>query len=86
MFKHNEQQPEGFQISLKEALDNLAFKEAGVVAATVQQHDSGEVLMMARMNIETTEESLATGGVCYFFRSRGKIWGKGESSGQRSKR
>ena len=43
MFKHNEQQPEGFQISLKEALDNLAFNDAGLVAAIAQQHDSGEI-------------------------------------------
>ena len=42
MFKHNEQQPEGFQASLKEALDNLAFNDAGLVAAIAQQHDSGE--------------------------------------------
>ena len=39
MFKHNEQQPEGFQASLKEALDNLAFNDAGLVAAIAQQHD-----------------------------------------------
>ena len=82
MFKHNEQQPEGFQISLKEALDNLAFNDAGLVAAIAQQHDSGEVLMMAWMNREAIEETLATGRVCYFSRSRGKLWRKGESSGQ----
>ena len=82
MFKHNEQQPEGFQASLKEALDNLAFNDAGLVAAIAQQHDSGEVLMMAWMNREAIEETLATGRVCYFSRSRGKLWRKGESSGQ----
>jgi len=82
MFKHNEQQPEGFQASLKEALDNLAFNDAGLVAAIAQQHDSGEVLMMAWMNREAIEETLATGRVCYFSRSRGKLWLKGESSGQ----
>ena len=65
MFKHNEQQPEGFQASLKEALDNLAFNDAGLVAAIAQQHDSGEVLMMAWMNREAIEETLATGRVCY---------------------
>ena len=82
MFKHNEQQPEGFQASLKEALDNLAFNDAGLVAAIAQQHDSGEVLMMAWMNREAIEETLATGRVCYFSRSRRKLWRKGESSGQ----
>ena len=82
MFKHNEQQPEGFQASLKEALDNLAFNDAGLVAAIAQQHDSGEVLMMAWMNREAIEETLATGRVCYFSRSRRKLWRKGESSRQ----
>lgn len=82
MFKHNEQQPEGFQAPLKEALDNLAFNDAGLVAAITQQHDSGEVLMMAWMNREAIEETLSTGRVCYFSRSRGKLWRKGESSGQ----
>ncbi|WP_417217739.1 phosphoribosyl-AMP cyclohydrolase [Alcanivorax sp.] len=82
MFKHNEQQPEGFQASLKEALDNLAFNDAGLVAAIAQQHDTGEVLMMAWMNREAIEETLQTGRVCYYSRSRKTLWRKGESSGQ----
>ena len=82
MFKHHEHQPDGFQASLNEALDNLAFNDAGLVAAIAQQHDSGEVLMMAWMNREAIEETLAPGRVCYFSRSRGKLWRKGESSGQ----
>ncbi len=82
MFKHKEQQPEGFQASLKEALDNLAFNDAGLVAAIAQQHDSGEVLMMAWMNREAIEETLQTGRVCYYSRSRKTLWRKGESSGQ----
>ncbi len=67
MFKHNEQQAEGFQASLKEALDNLAFNDAGLVAAIAQQHDSGEVLMMAWMNREAIEETLATGPCLLLF-------------------
>ncbi|MED5432404.1 MAG: phosphoribosyl-AMP cyclohydrolase, partial [Pseudomonadota bacterium] len=50
MFKDNEHQPEGFQLSLKDALDNLKYNAEGLVPAIAQQHDTGEVLMMAWMN------------------------------------
>lgn len=82
MFKTNEQQPEGFSVALSEALDNLAFNEQGLVPVIAQQHDSGEVLMFAWMNREAIEETVRTGRVCYYSRSRGKLWRKGESSGQ----
>ncbi len=82
MFKQNEHQPEGFQASLKEALDNLKYNAEGLVPAIAQQHDTGEVLMMAWMNREAIEETLNTGRVCYFSRSRNTLWRKGESSGQ----
>ena len=60
----------------------LATDEKGLVPAIAQQHDSGEVLMMAWMNRESLAETIATGRVCYWSRSRGKLWRKGESSGQ----
>jgi phosphoribosyl-AMP cyclohydrolase len=60
----------------------ICFDANGLVPAIAQQHDSGEVLMMAWMNAEAVRETLATGRVCYFSRSRGKLWRKGESSGQ----
>ncbi|MFT0139809.1 phosphoribosyl-AMP cyclohydrolase [Alcanivoracaceae bacterium MT1] len=82
MFKANEQQPEGFSVALSEALDNLAFNGQGLVPVIAQQHDSGEVLMFAWMNREAIEETVRTGRVCYYSRSRGKLWRKGESSGQ----
>ncbi|RCK48752.1 phosphoribosyl-AMP cyclohydrolase [Thalassospira profundimaris] len=62
--------------------DRLTFNEQGLIPAIAQQHDSGEVLMMAWMNREAVIETLSTGRVCYFSRSRGKLWRKGESSGQ----
>jgi phosphoribosyl-AMP cyclohydrolase len=46
-----------------------------------QQHDSGEVLMMAWMNRDSIAETLATGRVCYWSRSRQAFWRKGETSG-----
>jgi phosphoribosyl-AMP cyclohydrolase len=60
----------------------IRFDAQGLVAAIAQQHDTGEVLMLAWMNREAVTETLATGRVCYFSRSRGKLWRKGETSGQ----
>jgi phosphoribosyl-AMP cyclohydrolase len=62
--------------------DALAFDDAGLVPAIAQQHDTGEVLMMAWMNRAALAETLATGRVCYWSRSRGRLWRKGETSGQ----
>jgi len=61
---------------------SLKLTADGLIPAIAQQHDTGEVLMMAWMNLESLDETLATGRVCYFSRSRGKLWRKGESSGQ----
>jgi phosphoribosyl-AMP cyclohydrolase len=63
-------------------LDAITFDSNGLVTAIAQQHDTGEVLMVAWMNRESVAETLATGRVCYFSRSRGRLWRKGESSGQ----
>jgi phosphoribosyl-AMP cyclohydrolase len=63
-------------------LDALCFDANGLVPAIAQQHDTGEVLMMAWMNREAVTETLTTGRVCYWSRSRGKLWRKGESSQQ----
>lgn len=63
-------------------LDEIRFDAHGLVPAVAQQHDSGEVLMMAWMSRESVAETLATGRVCYWSRSRGALWRKGESSGQ----
>ncbi len=65
-----------------EALAAIAFDDAGLVPAIAQQHDSGEVLMVAWMNRDAVTETLATGRVCYWSRSRQSLWRKGESSGQ----
>jgi phosphoribosyl-AMP cyclohydrolase len=63
-------------------LEVIRFDAAGLVPAIAQQHDTGEVLMMAWMNREAVAETLATQRVCYFSRSRGALWRKGETSGQ----
>ena len=65
-----------------ELIGRIRFDEKGLVAAVAQQHDSGEVLMLAWMNRDAVAETLATGRVCYWSRSRARLWRKGESSGQ----
>ena len=62
-------------------LDAVRFDGRGLVAAVAQQHDSGEVLMLAWMNRDAVAETLATGWVCYWSRSRQALWRKGETSG-----
>jgi phosphoribosyl-AMP cyclohydrolase len=59
----------------------LSFDRDGLVAAVAQQHDTGEVLMLAWMNRDAVAETLATGRVCYWSRSRQALWRKGETSG-----
>lgn len=53
----------------------------GLVPAIVQDAETGEVLMLAFMNKEAWETTLATGRASYFSRSRQKLWIKGETSG-----
>ena len=61
----------------------VTFDAQGLVCAVAQQHDSGEVLMVAWMNRAALAETIASGQVCYWSRSRGKLWRKGETSGQK---
>ena len=56
-------------------------KIGGMVPVIAQDHETGDVLMMAYMNREAFEETLRTGRVCYFSRSRNRLWRKGEESG-----
>ena len=64
-----------------EVLAALTFDRDGLVAAVAQQHDTGEVLMLAWMNRAAVIETLATGRACYWSRSRQSLWRKGETSG-----
>ncbi len=52
-----------------------------LVTAVAQDANNGQVLMVAHMNREAWEETLATGRAVYFSRSRGRLWRKGEESG-----
>jgi phosphoribosyl-AMP cyclohydrolase len=82
MLKDIENLPRGSRLPREEVLGRLKLNAEGLIPAIAQQHDTGEVLMMAWMNAEALEETLTTGRVCYFSRSRGRLWRKGESSGQ----
>ncbi len=55
----------------------------GLVAAVVQQHDTGEVLMVGWMDDEALRRTLTSGRATYFSRSRQDYWVKGETSGNR---
>jgi len=60
---------------------SLTFNADGLVPAIAQQHDTGEVLMLAWMNADSVAETLSTGRVTYWSRSRRAYWRKGETSG-----
>lgn len=62
--------------------DALTFDDAGLIPAIAQQHDTGEVLMMAWMSRNSILETLRGGQVVYWSRSRKALWRKGETSGQ----
>ena len=80
-----EQAELGDSRSLAEVLDAMPWNDQGLIAAIAQQHDSGQVLMLAWMNRVALEETLSTGQVCYWSRSRQQLWRKGETSGHRQR-
>lgn len=57
------------------------FSKSELIPVIAQDHVSGDVLMLAYMNREAFEETLKTDRVCYYSRSRNKLWRKGEESG-----
>ena len=59
----------------------IQFDAQGLVPAIAQQHDTGEVLMMAWMDRDAVAETMRTGRVCYWSRSRKAPWRKGDTSG-----
>lgn len=61
------------------------FVKSELIPAIVQEHGTGEVLMLAYMNRESMEKTLETGYTWFFSRSRQKLWNKGETSGHKQK-
>src|SRR6202040_3707631 len=70
------------QDQIENALTAIRFGPDGLVPAIAQQHDTGEVLMLAWMNRDAVRTTLAEGRACYWSRSREALWRKGETSGQ----
>ncbi|VXA91471.1 phosphoribosyl-AMP cyclohydrolase [Pseudomonas sp. 8O] len=75
----------GHAVALSEALDAIAWNDTGLIPVITQRHDSGEVLMLAWMNCTALQETLHSGQVCYWSRSRQQLWRKGETSGHRQR-
>ena len=66
-------------------IDIVKFNDSGLVSAIAQDFKTGEVLMLAYMNRDTLAETLETGDMVYWSRSRRKRWKKGETSGHTQK-
>jgi phosphoribosyl-AMP cyclohydrolase len=62
-------------------LSSLTWDEKGLIPAIVQQHDTGEVLMVAWMNQESLAKTLETSETWFWSRSRKELWHKGATSG-----
>ena len=67
---------------MSDLIERLKFNAQGLIPAIAQQHDSGEVLMLAWMNRQAIQQTIATGELWYWSRSRGALWRKGATSGQ----
>ena len=63
-------------------VEGLTYDANGLIPAIAQQHDTGEVLMMAWMNRDSLRETLRGDRVVYWSRSRQALWRKGDRSGQ----
>ncbi len=81
LFKSLERAAAGESVALRDVLDALRFSDDGLIPAIAQRHDTGAVAMVGYMNRATLEETLRTGRVCYYSRSRKRVWRKGEESG-----
>ena len=62
-------------------LSELKYDRDGLIAAVIQDYTNNEILMVGYMNTEAIKETLTTGRVCFWSRSRQKLWIKGETSG-----
>lgn len=67
----------------EEQLGTVTYDDHGLVPAIAQEHETGDILMVAWMNAETLRQTLETGRMTYWSRSRQEVWVKGETSGER---
>jgi len=66
-----------------EELSRVTYDADGLVTAVIQEHGSGDVLMIGYMNGDTLRQTLETGRITFWSRSRQGVWVKGETSGDR---
>lgn len=81
MFQLIENAQAGAILALNEVIQAIPWNEDGLITAIAQQYDSGEVLMLAWMNLQALQETLTTRRACYWSRSRQMLWRKGDTSG-----
>lgn len=81
LFKGLEHAAAGQYAALTDVLAALPFNADGLLPAIAQDATTGEVLMLAWMNRQAIERTLAEGYACYYSRSRRTLWRKGETSG-----
>jgi len=62
-------------------IDDLQFNERGLIPAVLQEHETGEILMVAYQNPEAIRLTLSTGEAHFWSRSREELWHKGATSG-----
>ena len=70
---------------MNELLRAVRYDRDGLVAAVVQEWGTGRVLMLAYLNADTLRQTLETGVMTYWSRSRQQVWVKGETSGHRQR-
>lgn len=80
-FKALENNPDGHLIDRHTLLGEVVYNADGLIPVIAQEHESGEVLMMAWMNAKALERTIDSGRMTYWSRSRQSFWVKGESSG-----
>lgn len=62
-------------------IKNLKFDQRGLIPAIIQDYKTGEVLMLAYMNLQSLKRTLRDGLTCFWSRSRKEYWVKGKTSG-----
>lgn len=82
-FKSIETEAEGSEFDRDKVIQELTFDDAGLIPVIAQDYETKEILMFAWMNREALEETVASGAMCYWSRSRKSLWRKGETSGHR---
>ena len=80
-FRELESSEPGKQVPFRELVEQLRFNDAGLVPVIAQDVETKTVLMLAWMNRVALEQTISTGFMTYWSRSRQKLWLKGETSG-----